>query len=174
MIFFVVSLPRTGTTSMCRMADICGMKALHVLKKPKAEDYLLGDALADGYNFFADTPFYLPEFLCGFLESGRRDVGFVYIHKDREAWDRSLGRLYEKWRPRDDLNKKIVTMDHMSRNYMLNNPTIDEHHGYMVKLAGHYGVRMLDYRWGDGWPPFCDFVGASVPDLPVPHLDVLS
>ena len=47
MLYFVVSLPRTGTASVRRMADICGFKTTH------APVWELPRFIRSGWNFFA-------------------------------------------------------------------------------------------------------------------------
>ena len=69
-IFFVVSLPRTGTKSVCKMADLCDLKPMHVLDTSKR----LISHIENGYNFFADTPFYNPNFFNSALNLGSSGI----------------------------------------------------------------------------------------------------
>ena len=53
-ITIVTSLPRSGTTTICEMAKICGFRPCHVLKEDLS-------ASLEKYNFFADLANELPE-----------------------------------------------------------------------------------------------------------------
>ena len=104
-LFMVTSLPRTGTTSLCSMASHCGLKSMHVLK-----NHSLIDAINSNYNFFADTPFYSPEFLIGVLESGLEktyNIKFIYSHREALSHQNSLNKLFNKWKPSKKIFNKI-------------------------------------------------------------------
>lgn len=51
-LFFVISLPRTGTTSICSMANICGLNAAHGYP-----NLMYGLQPAE-YNFYSDVPWF--------------------------------------------------------------------------------------------------------------------
>lgn len=170
-------MPRTGTTSLCEMALMCGLKPLHVLKNPNQySDYKLLDAIKDGYNFFADTPFYNPEFLFGFLESQiKLEIKMIYSCKNFESWKESISKLYKSWNPLNvkTNNTKIHLMDILSYNYITTNYTTNQHYNYIKQIANLYNIKMLDYKFTDGWKPFCEFIDKEIPLLDLPNIDVL-
>jgi hypothetical protein len=169
-IYLVTSLPRTGTTSLCEMAKICGLKSLHILK-----NISLADALNDGYNFFADTPFYSPEFLVGLLESidtKKYSIKFIYSHRDFELYKKSLDKLLTRWSPSSKLSNRIYLLDHLCYNN-LSDSFIKNHYNYISTISKLYNVDLLDYKFTDGWEKFCDFIDCKVPSMPIPKLDCL-
>lgn len=166
----VTSLPRTGTTSLCEMANICGLKSLHVLKHIS-----FIDALNLGYNFFADTPFYSYAFLIGVLETldpKEYSVHFIYSHRDFETYKRSLNKLLSLWFPSNNFNDKIHLIDHLCYKD-LNDTFIKNHYKYMSYISKLYQVKMLDYKFSDGWNTFCDFISVPNPSVALPKIDCL-
>ena len=163
-IYIVTSPPRTGTTSVCKMAEMCGMKPMHVLRGSFRK------ALEEGHVLFSDTPFYVPEFLCGLLESLNCKVKFIYCHRDADEWRESMKRLEGIWRP-GKLKNRLGALNDLCYEYMDSDLFIERHYKNIKKVSEAYGVQMLDYRFGDGWAPFCDFVGKPEPDVEVPHMN---
>lgn len=171
-IYLVVSLPRTGTTSLCEMAKICGIKNLHVLSIPFIS------AIDQGYGFFADTPFYSPEFLLGLLETNFQNhkYKFIYAHRDDNEWSKSINKLYEKWPVNISFNdillkKRIVLLDKVCHRTIKKTPQIPSEHYKIIKnICSLYHVPMLDYRFSDGWESFCNFTHTNIPqDIKIPH-----
>lgn len=177
-VFFVVSLPRTGTTSLCEMADICGLRSMHVLKQNNNNDISLIDAIKSGYNFFADTPFYDPSFLHGVLTfNDQYNIKFIYSHRDSNVLEKSIYKLYSYWLPKKDITNLVRLQDKISYEYIISkisNNFFDQHYDTIKYLARFYGVDMLDYSFSSGWDSFCNFCDVSKPDnIELPHKDVL-
>jgi hypothetical protein len=187
-IYFLTSLPRTGTTSLCKMANICGLKSLHVLK-----NISFADAINQGYNFFADTPFYSPEFLIGLLELGLKKndklenlnnstelsslikihkVRFIYSHRQQECHKISLGKLFKKWKPPLKIYNKVSLLDHLCYNKLDDN-YIKNHYEYIKKISSLYEIDMLDYSFNKGWKDFCNFIEKPIPNKELPHINKL-
>lgn len=168
-IYIVTSLPRTGTTSLCEMANICGLKSLHVLKHIS-----FIDALNFGYNFFADTPFYSYDFLIGVLETldpKQYSVHFIYSHKDFESHKRSLNKLLSLWLPKkNNFTDKIHFMDYLCYKN-LNDNFIKNHYKYICYISKLYNIKILDYKFSDEWSIFCDFINVQNPSVPLPKID---
>jgi Sulfotransferase domain len=164
-VFIVASLPRTGTTSLCAMAKICGLKPMHVLEG------LLEKAIDEGYDFFSDTPFYIPEFLCGVLESSNREIKLIYSHRNKKDWLASMETLKKIWIPTEILDKQTL-IDDLCYKYMETNSSIEKHHEYIRQISEKYDIEMLDYKFGDGWEPFCRFIDKHIPDCKIPHLNL--
>ena len=169
-IYFVTSLPRTGTTSLCSMADLCGLKSIHVLKNQS-----LTQALDNGYNFFADTPFYNPEFLIGILESGLKDkynIKFIYSRREIISHQNSLDKLFNKWKPSEKIYNQISLLDHLCYE-RLNIEYIKNHYNYIKKISSYYKIDILDYNFNKDWKPFCDFIEKPIPNKKIPHKNKL-
>lgn len=168
MIYIVTSLPRTGTTSLCKMAEICGLKSKHVLKHSS-----LTKCLSDGYSFFADTPFYSPEFLLGLLESNNVKIKFVYSHRNHKSHTQSISKWLTTWKPSSSLNSKINLYDNICYSNILNPEYIKQHYVYIKQISSFYDIELLDYTFDQGWKSFCNFINKPVPNQPLPHLNKL-
>ena len=86
--YFVVSLPRTGTTSLSKMARMCGLNPKHA-----PHFYWKNHLDNNQFNFFSDTPIYCPsvvEEICSMTEFESR---FIYIEKDFESIFKSWVRM---------------------------------------------------------------------------------
>jgi len=167
-IYLVTSLPRTGTTSLCKMANICNLQSVHVLKNDSFYSYI-----ARGYNFFADTPFYIPEFLICILESfPNLKFKFIYSHKNEDALIASLQKLKNKWNPLNKpINSKIRLLDSLAYNLLEDNIYIKNHFSKIELITKIYNIDMLSYRFHDGWAPFCEFTKTIMPIVSIPHLN---
>ena len=176
MIYFCSSLPRSGTNSICRMASICGLKPMHVLNNSKR----LIEHIEDGYNFFADTPFYNPNFIVSFLESYKNSDSVKIIHVDRnmEEWHNSFTGLWAGWssKPniRHDSNSIINFLDKLNYEYLLQYEDTKERykiHRHSIKeIAKLYNIEILYYSFSDGWKPFCDFTNKPIPAHEMPFI----
>lgn len=164
-LFFVVSPPRSGTSSICKMAEICGLKSSHVLRKP------LYQAVGE-FNFFADTPFYSTEFLMGLLNSGVK-CKFIYINRPPikiiESMN-SVGILNYMRRKITGIKGFAMVNDFFAWN-SLRNSGFENHKEHVELLAKTYNVPMLCYDFSMGWNPFCDFIGVEPPNIELPHLN---
>ena len=173
-LYFIVSLPRTGTKSICKMAEMCGLTSMHVLSSSKT----LIQHIGCGYNFFADTPFYNPHFLTSFLETQNgNEVKFIYLDRDKESWSNSFERLWKGWVDKPHVEKisknKIDFLDNINYEYL--NSTNREnrfklHKHCINEIARLYRVETLNYWFDDGWEPFCSFTKTIIPQQKVPKI----
>jgi hypothetical protein len=169
-IYFVISLPRTGTTSLCEMDNLCGLNSLHVLM-----NISFIEALDQGYNFFADTPFYNPEFIIGLLESGLQDrynIKFIYSKRETASHQNSLNKLFNKWKPPNKIYNKLGLLDNLLYNKLDSNYT-KNHYGYIKKISTLYKIEILEYTFNKGWKNFCDFIKRPIPNSALPHRNKL-
>ena len=89
--FIVVSPPRSGTQTITNLATALGFKTSHV-------PYIDFNTLVEqGYNFFANTPCYDPDFFIPLIED--KSYKFIYLDRDLKkvamSWDRKgLLQLY--------------------------------------------------------------------------------
>lgn len=165
--YIVASLPRSGTTSLSQMANLCGLKPMHVLTRSTFKQ-----SIREGYNFYADTPFYLPMFLCGILETSENlNINFIYCHRDNVSHKKSLKKLRLQWSPSQSKKLKIDFFDRLGYNYIDN--MFDDHYSHIEQIAQLYRIKMLNYSFDQGWEPFCNFVGTDIPNHNIPHLNTL-
>jgi hypothetical protein len=168
-IYIVTSLPRTGTTSLCKMAKICELNAKHVLSGIKFHV-----ALDNNFKFFADTPFYSPEFLIGLLESLSNEeynFKFIHSHREREKWEVSFNRLNEKFFYKRNIVNRITLMDNICYTKTIPSFNFEDHYNKIKEISKIYNIPMLDYNFKDGWEPFCNFLGCDIPNVELPHLN---
>lgn len=174
----IVSLPRTGTKSLCQMGIICGLRAKHVSFKFK-EDLPL-------YDLFGDTPFFCISALKQIVATDR-NVRLIYATRD---W---VG-LYRSWRHSGLFDYYIrlcksvaftnAKADHRydkkcyfeafdgeilsDTNYA---KLFSRHEQRILDFALTSGLPLLRYNFKDGWSSFCHWIERPVPDCPVPVLN---
>lgn len=168
-VYIVTSLPRTGTTTLCQMANICNIKSSHVLSIDFQQ------SLASGTRFYADTPFYCPQWLIGMLESNfqsRYNVKFIYSHRNLKEYKDSLAFLLSVWTfpNKDQIKNKTGLINHLCYENM-SDDYINNHYTYIEKICKFYNIDMLNYQFADGWSKFCMFIDKPEPNQPIPHLN---
>lgn len=175
-IFFVTSLPRTGTTSLCKMAEICGLKPIHVLYSKEYFE-LLCDYIDNGYNFFADTPFYNHFILNGLFETNlikQYNIKFIYSTRHYTDWKLSFDNMIKKWRPqqlKQDFNKTQF-FDYVNYEYIKEYYFDTSKHLHIIKLLSQlYKIELLEYNFDSGWQSFCNFIGCDIPTTNIPHMN---
>lgn len=167
-ITIVTSLPRSGTTTICEMAKICGFKPCHVLK----EDFSIS---LEKYNFFADTPFYSPEYLLA-LSQIYKNLKFIYINRDLSDVYESMQKtnidkyLEDYLNKVDNINKKEVLQDALCWNFIHKNKSLD-HKNIIFSIARNYSIPILEYNFNEGWDSFCSFMECEKPKKEIPHLN---
>jgi hypothetical protein len=165
--YIVVSAPRTGTNSICKMAEICGLKPMHILQQNFSK------ALKE-YNFFANTPFYSPEFLIGILQT-YQNVRFIYIERPveeiRQSMLASKYKVLEKPIDITDQESILRLHDMIFLRYIIQPEYLKVHKSVVKNMANLYGVDFLTYSFDQGWKPFCNFIGKNVPEIELPHLN---
>ena len=176
----MVSLPRTGTTSITKMMEICGLEGKHC-PFTYFEHYLNNDR----YDFYSDTPVYIPsvvEKLCK-----RDDVKFIYVERpyDKifESWVNyglfrtfhqmiiekdngviSDGRLFDFNSYYESFSNTILTSDNYSEVF-------ESHKEKVISIIKKHDKELLIYNFNDGWKPFCDFLGVEIPNEEIPKLN---
>lgn len=180
-IYAVISLPRTGTMSISKMAKIVGLNPQHT--PLWSLDYQLK---ADEYNFFSDTPTFAPSYVKKMCELEDINVKFIYIEKSFRdiltSWKKvGLYNNYstiinsdpEHLKPGQLFDKKIYL--ELFGNTVLNENTFqylfNMHKDNVVSLVKEYGKDLLMYSFDQGWGAFCELVGVPVPNVPIPKLN---
>ena len=175
--FFVVSLPRTGTTTLCEMAKICGLNPKHI---PHQSYYSL--IKGNEFNFFSDTPIFCPkivEEICSFEDINAK---FIFIERDFkevfDSWKRvGLHRYYLIGsKAKDDL----ILFDRSSYNDAFggvelteenSNDVFQNHKNLIFDIINKNNKEVLSYNFKEGWKPFCDFLNVQVPNQELPHFN---
>lgn len=171
--FVVVSLPRTGTTSICRMAEMVGMRGKHI-------SYAWRRDLAE-FDLFADTPFFSPKVVEELANSKEWDCRFIYLKRSAESWLSSFDRvgLARAFRRYQTLSEaELNSAERFDQPFYvdalgeeaLGVEAFERHLRRVREIVQAAGRPWLEYGFEEGWEPFCEFVGKAVPDGPVPHL----
>lgn len=184
-VYFVVSLPRTGTKSICRMAHECGFNIKH------APVNTFQSRLNEGHNFFADTPCFVPSFVESICQ--RKDIKpkFIFIDKDHEktflSWNKvnlhlNYSRMYNQYMNEEERSKmKQSTMtdfislhESFSEKFMdvsNYNELFETHKQTVLSIIKKYNKDLLIYKFTEGWKSFCEFLNCEEPNIEIPHLN---
>jgi hypothetical protein len=183
--YFVISLPRTGTKSLCRMAHECGLKFKH------AAVTTFEKSLRDGHNFFADTPCYVPSFVESICNREDIKPKFIFINKEYssvfESWKKvnlylNYTRMYNQWMDEDLKSKMTINSktDFLSLHESFSETFMDEsnfeklfelHKEKVLSIVKQHKKDLLIYNFTEGWKPFCEFINCEIPDSNLPHLN---
>lgn len=176
--FIVVSLPRTGTMSLCQMAKDAGMEVSHA-PGPAFEGFL-GRA-----DFVADTPAFRPSLIQSVLDRSD-DVKFIYCEKEANSWVESMNKINLSRNYMNMYNQSLNNPESMSvhnkvdfeaLNEILQGPfepesAIDAFHKHRTTVTDLIPAdRLLFYRFDQGWKPLAEFMGVDVPEKGIPHLN---
>jgi hypothetical protein len=175
--FFCVSLPRTGTKSLCKMFGILGFNFKHN-PGPNARHYIKNKSI----HMFADTPIYSPSV---FLELAKEPINkFIYINRPVNEWVESfeyvrLDKSYADYLSKpDDFYGEKGALDKKCLLEMFNNVTEyttelarESYHRHRQAVMTLDSNRLLIYKFEQGWEPLCEFVGKPVPSEPIPKIN---
>lgn len=174
--YFIVSLPRTGTKSLCQMMSILGFTTKHV--PSTSLPHLL---LADKITVFADTPIYRPSVISNLIKTETNK--FIYCVKSADEWVKSFEKVklhhnYEKLRSGEIAENHVNALDRDSMGEIFMNLPYDNtlagnlfnrHKNFIdTKIPKN---RILYYDFNNGWEPLCSFVNKNIPSVPIPHLN---
>jgi hypothetical protein len=185
-VYFVISLPRTGTKSLCRMAHECGITFRH------APINTFQRELENGKNFFADTPCFVPSFIEKVLEIENINPKFIYIDRDFtevfESWKKvnlhlNYTRMYNQYTneetrssmPKSTLTDILSLHECFNESYMDNSNYLtlfESHKQKVLSIIRENNKELLIYNFQDGWEPFCNFLGCDKPSVEIPHLNI--
>lgn len=182
--FFVVSLPRTGTKSLCKMAKICGLRIKHV----PGFNY---KGSLNNFDFFSDTPCYRPSFVEEMCNNDDFDANFIYIEKDFEkifdSWNkvglyRNYKKMYEDYVNKEKKMEMRYSMvydvesydESFSKTFMNEanyNDVFHKHKESIIDIIKKYNKNLLVYKFSDEWKPFCDFIGCEEQTSDLPYIN---
>jgi hypothetical protein len=180
--YFVVSLPRTGTSSICKMAKMCGLNpshAPHMSIKSKIN--------GNEFDFFSDTPVFCPTEIKRIInEHSKIKLKFIYINRNFEeifdSWVRvKLYNNYTRMLASDYDNMKLtMKFDLDSYNDAFGGEKMNEknykdifskHKENVLSIIKNGGNDLLEYSFEKGWEPFCNFIGVGKPQDELPFLN---
>ena len=174
--YFIVSLPRTGTKSLCSMTSTLGLTFKHV---PSS---VLPRLLKENeIQVFADTPVFTPSTFIPLTDSVNHK--FIYIKRNVDEWVDSFERVnlsnnYMALHTGKIAENCITKMDRTCLEEIFDNQN------YSTDLAKdrfdwHYNQvldnipenRLLIYEFDMGWDPLCEFMGKDIPEEPIPQIN---
>lgn len=178
--YFVVSLPRTGTSTICGMAKILNIKWSHAPQK-KVNNMIINSDI----ELFSDTPIYNFNFIKEILFIDNIEPKFIYIERDFDeifkSWVKSgLYRNYKNMyqnpsnlteSQRYDIQTYNETFDNIFLNEENYGDLFKKHQEKVLDLITVSNKDLLIYNFKDGWKPFCDFLNKDIPQDNIPHLN---
>lgn len=179
--FFVISLPRSGTSTISKMSEIVGFKWSH----PPHRFYL--QFIEGEYkNFFSDTPIYSPKVVEEICQQNKVNPKFIFIDRDFDeiynSWVKcGLYRNYKNMfnRDKDKLNEWML-FDIKTYNEAFGGVLLDEtnykmifknHKDTVINIVKKYNKELLIYKFDDGWTPFCNFLNVEIPNQEIPWIN---
>jgi hypothetical protein len=174
--FFIVSLPRTGTKSLCKMVETMGMTFKHVPSTALDRIMRLNEA-----EVFADTPVFTPSVFKELVEDASNK--FIYIDRPIDEWIDSFERVgmpgnymalhTDKIAPNcvNKLDRSALEEIFDNQDYTSDvaRTAYNTHRDQVMTIPVD---RLLIYKFSDGWAPLADFVGRTVPpEADVPHIN---
>jgi len=183
-VYFVVSLPRTGTSSLSRMAKIIGLKQRH--SPITSFTYLFNN---NEYDFYSDTPIFVPSTIDMICANENIEPRFIYIDRDFsdvfKSWVnvnlfRNYQHMVEQYENNQENISNSMLYDYNAYNESFGDEILTEenynkifsnHKKTITKKISDYHKKLLMYSFDDGWKPFCDFIGVGIPDEDIPILN---
>ena len=179
--FFVISLPRSGTTSISKMAKMCGLSPQH------APLWSLDNNInGKDFDFFSDTPTFCPSYVEKACQNETINAKFIFVDRDFElifkSWNKvSLFRNYDSWFSMEpntmnagqkfDFKSYLETFDDNKLTPENYKELFENHKNKVLEIVKKYNKEILIYNFSDGWEPFCDFIGCEIPNEQLPHLN---
>lgn len=175
---YVVSLPRTGTKTVCKMLSTVGYNVKHL------PSVFYPRLIGEDFNAFADTPCYSYSFVYE-RKFDKNDNKFIYIDRPVDDWIESFEgvNLHTGY----SLLMNLTMHEHMNVVRLLDSRCMGEVFGYhktydrehfKQKYYDHreqmqelLGDKMLVYKLSQGWEPLCEFLNLPLPESEVPHLN---
>lgn len=174
---FVISLPRTGTKSICTMLQILGYRTYHC---PSVR--LQAQLQNNDFDVFADTPVYCPSIFKKVCDDPSNK--FIYIDRNVNEWIESFERMklhdaYMDYMTRSDILYRTSRLDKLCLSEIFDNVdyrseiAMEKFHKHKAGvLACIKHEQLLIYNFNDGWSNLCDFLGKSLPvGQTVPHIN---
>lgn len=174
---FIVSPPRTGTKSVCKMLMILGYRVFHC-----SSIRFTTQLENKQYNAFADTPIYCPSVFSKLLDPSNK---FIYIERSADNWLKSFENMRLHFAYMDYMQRSVNDMKPVHKMDRFCLSEFFENAEYESKLAKdkfnkhrdmvHQIIpteQLLDYNFSNGWSTLCSFLDKEVPDAGIPHLNM--
>lgn len=176
---FIVSLPRTGTTSMCKMLNVLGYKSKHV------PSCFYEKWTKEGFNAFGDTPCFAPTFVKERSITNPKNK-FIYIEKPLEEWCQSFESvklhnsyniLLNIFKP-EELNvvkiNEILAYGEVFGFKGVYDPiefmdAAERHRKEIINILPYHQLLIYDFKMG--WEPLCEFLDVPIPTEEMPLLN---
>ena len=178
--YFVISLPRTGTSSLTKMAMECGMRSRHA-------PHSLWKRCIKDHDFLTDTPIFCPHVINEICKLKDYDTNFIYIERNYDeifdSWKRvNLYKSYSNMKnnfhnPNHD---KPIPFDFISYQSAFNGQHLSEtnykelfdiHKQTVFNIVHTNNRPLMIYNFSQGWEPFCSFIGKEQPCESLPHIN---
>ncbi len=183
-VYFVISLPRTGTSSISRMAKMVGFTPQH----PPHQSFIHNWKGEWGWNFFSDTPTFCPKNVEMVCQSNEIEPKFIFIERDFDDVFQSWinVKLFNNYNTiitaskgegvylpamefdldsySDAFDGEILTEE----NYKM---IFENHKLKVLSIIEKYKKPILIYEFNQGWEPFCKFTNTEIPTDEIPHLN---
>jgi len=183
--YFVISLPRSGTSTISKMAEIIGLRWIHP-PHSRYENHIKNNKA----EFFSDTPIFNPNVINEILKYEGITPKFIFI-------DRGFDDLYNSWvncnlyrnylgmyneyingnkeklnsgqkfdfkNYHESFGEKKLTED----NY---NEIFQKHKNTVIDIVKESNSDLLIYNFKDGWEPFCNFLNKELPNKEIPLIN---
>ncbi|GJM37526.1 MAG: hypothetical protein DHS20C19_08930 [Acidimicrobiales bacterium] len=181
---FVIGLSRTGTSSMHRALEACGLRSVHWVNRltgalPDVFDYHLHDAFSDinvsasFESLYADFP----------------SACFILTQRPRESWTRSIAAHYENYAGVTEPAELLAPAHEqrfggrygeIHRSLYSNHPTWEAAYDAFHQRVDTFfadkpaaSLLRIAVTQGEGWEPLGRFLDVATPDLPFPHANAL-
>jgi len=183
-VYFVVSLPRTGTKSISKMVQILGFNIKHGFGNGFETFF------DRGFDFFADTPSYVPSFIESVCKSEKFIPKFIYIDKNFDEIYQSWVKvgLYKNyvgmWNQYNDKKKttlsrySLIDIESYSESFsaqFMNEKNYQElfqkHKDMIFEIIKKYNKDFLIYNFNDGWESLCCFMNKEISNQLIPHIN---
>jgi hypothetical protein len=185
-IYFVVSLPRTGTSSLSKMATICNLRQNHA---PHVN--LFNKISRKEFDFYSDTPVFVPSVIEKICDLESVNPKFIYINRNFteifESWEKvgllkDYNMMYNRYYMlKDDLgsNHSMIfdiqsyheSFDDTHMNENNYNELFQKHQDKVFQIIKDKSKDLLVYNFDMGWEPFCKFIDKGVPSEELPYLN---
>jgi len=183
-VYFVISLPRTGTSSISRMAKMVGFTPQH----PPHQSFIHNWKGEWGWNFFSDTPTFCPKNVEMVCQSNEIEPKFIFIERDFDEVFQSWVnvKLFNNYNTTITASKgdgvylpamefdldsysnafdgEILTED----NYKI---LFENHKSKVLSIVEKYQKPILIYNFNQVWKSFCEFTNTEIPEEEIPHLN---
>jgi hypothetical protein len=184
--YFVISLPRSGTSSLRVMFENIGLKVLH------APGNTFFRSIDWDIDFYCDTPIYTEDCIHNILEwseSKNFIPKFIYINRSAKSvwnsWNQSglyknYLEMYESREKGGQLNGPqsfdLESYDSAFGNEKWTNQNSEEvvlrHKEKVCNLVNHSGKSLLIFDFEKGYDQLCEFLGVDLPEnSEVPHIN---